>query len=51
MCLRISFRDKAGTVAGGDVATVGAVLTGGTSFCKTSSCVMGGTGIGPCLAV
>ena len=39
---------KTGTAAGGDVATEGAALTGGTSFCETGSCVMGGTKIGPC---
>ena len=39
------------TTVGGEVATGGVVLTGGTSFWETSSCVTGGTGIGTCLAV
>ena len=51
MCLRMSSQDiverslilersffKTGTVAGGDVATGGAALTGGTSFWVTGSC-------------
>ena len=42
---------KTWTAAGGEVATGGAALAGGTSSWETSSCVNRGTGVGPCLAV